>query len=148
MTLLQAGHALSVWLNKAGEVCHVAGDLPRAIDYYKQALDVRKARLHALNTNATADQLTESLNIHMAETASQQQFSQEYCAAALDVATSCIKVGDAMVGAADVAGTASPQQYLDEAGRVLGEVAAGMAAQSAGLQCKCTQLMAYFDAGL
>ncbi len=102
---LQAQQALSVALNKLGELHHLQGDLAAAAELYQQALDLRRQLLDATRqqwqqAEPAAGSASSSIGGGSAEPASggEGESQEACCAAALDLAASCLKVAGARRG--------------------------------------------------
>lgn len=108
--LPQAQHALSITLNKLGELHHMRGDLEAALPLYQQSLGIRRQRLAALALQQQqgqpgaaavaaareAQQAQQVQEVGEAQQGQQLVEQAEWCAAAVDVAVGCLKVADAL----------------------------------------------------
>jgi hypothetical protein len=95
---LQAQQALSVALNKLGELHHLQGDLPAAGGLYAQALQLRRSLLAATQAQwPPGGQQQQSAAGPPAEHAELEagEAGEACCSAALDLAASCIKLAGA-----------------------------------------------------
>ena len=102
---LQAQQALSVALNKVGELHHLQGDLPAAAGLYAQALQLRRSLLaatqaqwphagqqHQQQQQSAAGPAAERTDL---EAGGGGEAGEACCSAALDLAASCIKLAGA-----------------------------------------------------
>jgi hypothetical protein len=99
---LQAQQALSVSLNKLGELHHLQGDLPAAAGLYARALQLRRSLLAA--TQAQWPPRGQQQQQHSAagppvhadsDAGEAGEAGEACCSAALDLAASCIKLAGA-----------------------------------------------------
>ncbi|KAI8107455.1 hypothetical protein M9435_002484 [Picochlorum sp. BPE23] len=121
-------HALSVSLNKVGELHHIQGELQEALSYYQRALDVRR----------------ESLDTYLKQ--SEEIQPEIEVSLMLDVATSRAKVADAM----QACGNAEDAAALDADTRALLQDIQGKLHQchAASSHAKFKALSAHFSSSL
>jgi hypothetical protein len=88
--LPQAQQALSVALNKVGELRHVQGELEEAAERYSQALELRRGLLAAAQRQACSQ-----AGDGGGKGSEGSEATEGVCAAALDLAASCLKLAAA-----------------------------------------------------
>jgi len=90
-----AAKSLSVTINKIGEMYHLQGDLKKAVENYKQALDLRQTRFDKIVKDGKLDGVPESGGGGGGDSAP-ARIDQTYVEAALDVAVSQVKVSNVL----------------------------------------------------
>ncbi|GAB4813759.1 hypothetical protein N2152v2_000805 [Parachlorella kessleri] len=109
----EAQQSLSVTLNKLGELHHVRGNLPMALDLYRQSLAVRRGRLQAALD--AQDEAQRGQQGQRGGRGPEPRPEPEWAAAALDVAVGCLKVADAL----QASGEGPPSQAAREEAQAL-----------------------------
>ncbi|KAL4854859.1 hypothetical protein ACK3TF_004544 [Chlorella vulgaris] len=128
-----AQQALSVALNKVGELRHMQGQLPAAAALYEQALQLRRGLLAATQEE---EQAQAGAAADTADVAS----GEATCSATLDLAASCIKLAGAR---RELAANAEAQELLAEAAQLLAGLEDGLQGQPVRLQRKHASLAGF-----
>ncbi|KAI3430218.1 hypothetical protein D9Q98_004816 [Chlorella vulgaris] len=129
----EAQQALSVALNKVGELRHMQGQLPEAAALYEQALQLRRGLLAATQEEQQAQAGSAAATVDVAS-------GEATCSATLDLAASCIKLAGAR---RELAANAEAQELLAEAAQLLAGLEAGLQGQPVRLQRKHASLAGF-----